>query len=116
MMTSMSTRRSLVVLVLALAWACWIAPAAAAEKRILSPIIHVDRDKGYIMVSGDSGVITVEASKEAKPHLSKLPPSGMINLVVEVRKGKHPLLKTWKVARGDTTCPYFNGKACKGTR
>ena len=60
----------------------WVDLAFAKEKSILSPIIHVNKQKGFIVVSTDSGVIGVEVSKEAKRHLGKLPISGMIDLVV----------------------------------
>ena len=49
----------------------------------------------------------------AKPHLEKLPVSGMIDIVVEMRDGNTPLLKTWKVAGGESSCRQFDGKTCK---
>ena len=91
----------------------WVDLAFAKEKSILSPIIHVNKQKGFIVVSTDSGVIGVEVSKEAKPHLGKLPISGMIDLVVEIRKGKPPFLKSWKVVAGESACKHFDGKRCR---
>ncbi len=91
----------------------WVDLAFAKEKSILSPIIHVDKQKGFIVVSTDSGVIGVEVSKEAKRHLGKLPISGMIDLVVEIRKGKPPFLKSWKVVAGESACKHFDGKRCR---
>ncbi len=102
-----------VLLVTALACLSWIGAAAAAEKSIYSPIIDVDKEKGFLFVSGDSGIVVVEASEAAKPHLGKLPISGMIDIVVELREGKPPLLKTWKVAGGESACKQFDGKDCK---
>jgi len=102
-----------VLLVTALACLSWIGAAAAAEKSIYSPIIDVDQEKGFLFVSGDSGIVVVEASEAAKPHLGKLPISGMIDIVVELREGKPPLLKTWKVAGGESACKHFDGKDCK---
>ncbi len=87
--------------------------AFAKEKSILSPNIHVDKQKGFIVGSTDSGVIGVEVSKEAKRHLGKLPISGMIDLVVEIRKGKPPFLKSWKVVAGESACKHFDGKRCR---
>ena len=87
--------------------------AGAEDKSIFSPIIDVDKDKGFLFVSSDSGILIVEASEEAKPHLGKLPISGMIDIVVELRPGKPPLLKTWKVAGGESSCKVFDGKTCK---
>jgi hypothetical protein len=87
--------------------------ASAEEKSIFSPIIHVDKEKGYIVVSSDGKVFAVEVDENAKPHLEKLPVSGMIDMVVEVRPGTTPLLKRWKVAGGESSCKQFDGKTCK---
>lgn len=91
------------------------APAStlAAEKSIFSPIIDIDLERGFLFVSSDAGIVVVEASEEAKPHLKKLPIAGMIDIVVELRQGKPPLLKTWKVAGGESECKIFDGKTCK---
>jgi hypothetical protein len=88
-------------------------PAAAEDKSIFSPLIHVDKEQGYIIVSADGKVFPVQASDAAKPHLDKLPVSGMIDIVVELRQGGPPLLKTWKVAGGESACKVFDGKSCK---
>jgi len=105
--------RCKLVIVTALLCLSWIGPVAAEEKSIFSPIIDVDKEKGFLFVSGDSGIVIVEASAEAKPHLDKLPISGMIDIVVEIRPGKPPLLKTWKVAGGESACKHFDGKTCQ---
>jgi hypothetical protein len=91
----------------------WVDSAAAEDKSIYSPIILVDKQKGYILVSSDAGVIAVEASDAAKPHLGKLPPSGMIDIVVELRPGNPPLLKSWKLAAGESECKHFDGQTCR---
>ena len=113
MMITLPMLRSSALFFIAFAIPCWIGTAAAADRTITSPILHVDKDKGAIMVSGDAGVVTVDVTKAAKPHLNELPASGMISLVVEVRPGKHPLLKAWKVTRGESSCKNFNGQSCK---
>lgn len=89
------------------------AASAGEERSIFSPIIHVDPEKGILVVSVDGAVIAVEAIPEAKPHLSKLPVGGMIDVVVEVRSSQPPLLKGWKVAAGESACKHFDGKDCK---
>lgn len=102
-----------VLLVAALAWLCWSGPAAAEEKSIYSPIIDVDTARGFIFVSSDAGIVIIEVPEAAKPHLGKLPVSGMIDVVVEWRgKGKPALLKSWKVAAGESACKVFDGKSC----
>ncbi|MBI4402183.1 MAG: hypothetical protein HY581_11195 [Nitrospirae bacterium] len=113
MRTSTPLTRLSVLLVAALTCLSWIGEAAAEEKSIFSPIIHVDKEKGYIVVSSDSGIIGVEVSEAAKPHLDKLPISGMIDIVVELRPGNAPLLKSWKVAGGESACKHFDGTTCK---
>ena len=87
--------------------------AVAEEKSIFSPIIHVDKEKGFIVVSADAKVFPVEVGEAAKPHLDKLPVSGMIDMVVELRPGANPLLKKWKLAGGESSCKEFDGKTCK---
>jgi hypothetical protein len=90
-----------------------LSAASAEDKSIYSPLIHVDKEKGYIVVSVDGSVIAVEASEAAKPHLARLPPSGMIDIVVELRPGNPPLLKTWKLMAGESDCKHFDGKTCR---
>lgn len=86
----------------------------AEDRSIYSPIIHVNPEKGWIVVSADGKVFAVEASEAAKPHLSKLPPAGMIDIVVEIRgPDKLPLLKKWKLASGESNCMVFDGTSCK---
>jgi hypothetical protein len=91
----------------------WTHPAAAEDKSIYSPIIFVDKEKGYIVVSNSGAVFGVEVPEAAKPHLDKLPVSGMLDIVMEMRPGNAPLLKSWKLAAGDSACKVFDGQKCK---
>lgn len=100
-------------LVAMLAVFLWVVPASAEDKSFYSPIIHVDKEKGFIVVSSSGKVFPVEVPEIAKPHLEKLPVSGMIDIVVEMRADNVPLLKTWKVAGGESSCKQFDGKTCK---
>ncbi|CAE6726599.1 MAG: hypothetical protein H8K06_01125 [Nitrospira sp.] len=86
---------------------------AAAEKSYYSPIINVDVDNGRILISTLGAVFWVEVPEEAKAHIEKLPQSGLVDIVVETREGQPPMLKTWKVKSGESTCLYFDGKVCK---
>jgi hypothetical protein len=90
-----------------------IAPASAEEKSIYSPIIQIDKEKGWLVVSSNGAVFAVEASAAAKQHLDKLPASGMIDIVVETRPDGPPILKSWKLAAGESSCKTFDGKTCK---
>ncbi len=93
---------------------CLAGPAVAETKSIFSPIIDVDVERGFLFVSTDSGILIVQASEAARPHLGKLPVMGMIDVVVEMKKGKNvALLKSWKLVGGESSCKIFDGKQCK---
>lgn len=86
----------------------------AVEKSFYSPIIYVDTEKGLVVISTHSGVIAVQATEAAKPHLDQLPVNGMIDITV-VHRGadKLPLIKSWTVAAGESRCKHFDGNTCK---
>jgi hypothetical protein len=89
-------------------------PAYAEDKSFYSPVIRVDLENHRILISTLGSVFWIDAQPEAKPHIEKLPISGLVDFVVEMRTdGQAPLLKTWKVKSGESTCMYFNGKECK---
>lgn len=86
----------------------------AEDKSFYSPVIHIDKEHNRILISQLGGVFYIEAPEAAQPHIEKLPISGLVDFVVEMRgDGKMPLIKTWKVKSGDSACMYFNGKECK---
>jgi hypothetical protein len=86
----------------------------AEEKSFYSPIISVDGENHRILISTFGSVFWIDVPDAAKPHLEKLPISGLADFVVEMREnGQAPLLKTWKVKSGETSCTYFDGKTCK---
>lgn len=86
---------------------------SAAEKSYYSPIINVDAENSRILISTLGAVFWVDVPEEARPHIEKLPQSGLVDIVVETREGQPPMLKTWKVKSGESTCLYFDGKVCK---
>lgn len=92
-------------------------PAArvlAEDRSFYSPVIYIDTEKNQILISTSGRVFYVEVPEAAKPHMDKLPISGLVDFVVEMRgDDKLPLIKTWKVKSGESTCMYFNGKECK---
>ena len=91
-----------------------VAGAAGAEERsYYSPIIYVDVEKGFIVISNSGAVFGVEVEPDAKQHLTKLPQSGLIDIVVEIRPNNAPLVKRWKLASGESSCKIFDGKTCK---
>lgn len=94
-----------------------ILPAVAVfgeDRSFYSPVIYIDTEKSQILISTSATVFYIEVPDEAKPHMEKLPISGLVDFVVEMRgEDKLPLIKTWKVKSGESTCMYFNGKECK---
>jgi hypothetical protein len=92
----------------------WAPLVGAEERSFYSPIIAVDREKGWIIISDSGAVFAVEAPEAAKPHLGELPEmGGMIDVVVDTRDGKPPLIRTWKVTAGESSCKHFDGKGCR---
>ncbi len=89
-------------------------PSFAEEKSFYSPVIQVDKESHRILISTFGSVFWIDVPDAAKPHIEKLPISGLADFVVEMREnGQAPMLKTWKVKSGESTCMYFNGKECK---
>ena len=89
-------------------------PSIAEDKSFYSPVISVDRENYRILISTFGSVFWIDVPEAAKPHIEKLPVSGLVDFVVEMREnGQAPLLKTWKVKSGETSCIYFDGKTCK---
>ena len=86
----------------------------AEEKSFYSPVIRVDTESHRVLISTLGSVFWIDVPDAAKPHFEKLPISGLVDFVVEMREnGQAPLLKTWKVKSGETNCTYFDGKTCK---
>jgi hypothetical protein len=91
-----------------------VPPSFAEEKSFYSPVISVDRESHRILISTLGSVFYIDVPEAAQPHMEKLPISGLVDFVVEMRgDGQMPLIKTWKVKSGESTCMYFNGKECK---
>jgi hypothetical protein len=91
-----------------------IHPSFAEDRSFYSPVIRVDTESHRIMISTFGSVFWIDVPDAAKPHIEKLPISGLADFVVEMREnGQAPLLKTWKVKSGETNCTYFDGKICK---
>src|SRR5438128_1056123 len=71
-------------------------PASAEDKSFYSPVIHIDKENNRVLISTLGSVFYVELPEAAKPHIEKLPISGLVDFVVEMRgDGKPPLVKTW---------------------
>ena len=89
-------------------------PTFAEDKSFYSPVIQVDVDTYRVLISTLGAVFWIDVPETAKPHIEKLPISGLVDFVVEMREnGQAPLLKTWKVKSGNTSCLHFDGKTCR---
>lgn len=85
------------------------------EGSFYSPVIRVVPDRGFILINSGSGILWLKASEAAMPHISKLPVGGLIDIVVEFQgKPNPPIIKSWKLASGDSTCRVFDGTQCVG--
>ena len=100
-------------LILSLGFSMLPGDTSAAEKSYYSPIINIDVDNSRILISTLGAVFWVEVPEAGCPHMEKLPQSGLVDIVVETREGQPPLLKSWKVKSGESTCLHFDGKTCK---
>ncbi|MDH4096892.1 MAG: hypothetical protein OEU87_01135 [Nitrospira sp.] len=86
----------------------------AVDKSFYSPVIHIDVENHRILISQLGGVFYIDVPEIARPHMEKLPISGLVDFVVDWKSDDQmPVLKTWKVKSGESTCLYFNGKECK---
>jgi hypothetical protein len=86
----------------------------AEDKSFYSPVIYVDVENHRILISQLGGVFYIDVPDIARPHMEKLPVSGLVDFVVDWKGDEHmPVIKTWKVKSGESTCMYFNGKECK---
>lgn len=89
-------------------------PSFAEDKSFYSPVIQVDLDTHRVLISTLGGVFWIDVPETAKPHIGKLPISGLVDFVVEMRTAEQaPLLKTWKIKSGETSCMHFDGKTCR---
>lgn len=90
------------------------AQSQAEDQSYYSPVIHIDTENHRILISKLGGVFYIDVPDAARPHMDKLPLSGLVDFVVEMRgEGEMPLIKTWKVKSGESACMFFNGKECK---
>ncbi|HSN03396.1 MAG TPA: hypothetical protein VLS44_00330 [Nitrospira sp.] len=86
----------------------------AEDKSFYSPVIHIDVENHRILISKLGGVFYIDVPEAGRPHMEKLPVSGLVDFVVEWKgEDQMPVIKTWKVKSGESTCMYFNGKECK---
>ncbi len=89
------------------------AEASPKLKSYYSPIVRLEANKGYFLITTNSGIQWVQVEDSAKEHLKTLEVGDMIDVVVQLRpEPAPPLLKTWKLARSGSPCTVFNGQTC----
>ncbi len=89
-------------------------PSFAEDKSFYSPIIYVDAENHRILISTLGSVFYIDVPEAARPHMEKLQVSSLVDFVVEMRgNDQMPVIKTWKVKSGESSCKYFDGKECK---
>ena len=60
-------------------------PVLAEDRSFYSPVIYIDTEKSQILISTSATVFYIEVPDAAKPHMEKLPISGLVDFVVEMR-------------------------------
>jgi len=90
------------------------ADASTTIKSYYSPIVRLEPEKGYLLVTTGSGIQWIQVDDAAKPHLKTLAVGDMIDVVVQLRPDNvPPLLISWKLARSSSPCKIFDGKTCR---
>lgn len=83
-------------------------------KSYYSPVIRVEAEKGFFLITADSGILWVQVDDGAKTHLKTVAVGDMIDVVVQYRPDNlPPLLQSWKLARSESPCKIFDGKTCR---
>ena len=90
-----------------------LAEASNTEKSYYSPIVRLEPEKGFFLITTDSGIQWIQVAEPVKTHLKTLAVGDMIDVVIEFRPDNiPPLLKSWKLARSASPCKVFNGTDC----
>jgi hypothetical protein len=83
------------------------------EGSFYSPVIRVVPENGFLLINSGNGILWVKATREAMPHLAKLPVGGLIDVVVVFQgQPNPPIIKSWKLASGNSDCDIFDGARC----
>ncbi len=83
------------------------------EKAVYGTVIAIDPEAKTLKLIGTDGVmLDVVAEDKAAKHLDKIPLNSLIDLIVEMRAGAPPVVKSWKMAQAKSPCRVFDGKMC----
>jgi len=107
------TNSLFVIALLFLTSAPVFAEASTSLKSYYSPIVRLEADKGYFLITTNSGIQWIQVEDAVKEHLKTLEVGDMIDVVVELRPDPvPPLLKSWKLARSASPCKVLKEQTC----
>lgn len=82
-------------------------------KSYYSPIVRLEPEKGFLLITTDSGILWIQVEESVKPHIETLGVGDMIDVTVQFRPDNlPPILLKWKLARSESPCKIFDGKTC----
>jgi hypothetical protein len=88
-------------------------PTSEKEKSYYGTVIAIDSNtKTVKLVTNDGVMVDLAAEDKAAKHLDKIPLNSLIDVIVEMREGAPPLVKSWKMAQAKSPCRIFDGKMC----
>jgi hypothetical protein len=91
----------------------WVGTGFAEERAYLGTVIQVDTKSRVLkVISTDGAMLEVLADGKAAEHLDQIPLNSLIDLVVEVKPGSKPRIKSWKMAQAQSPCRIFDGSNC----
>ena len=104
---------ALTLLILVIIPSFTLAQKPGDVKSYYSPIIRLEPDKGFLLITADSGILWVQVEDHAKGHLSGLGVGDMIDVTIQFRPDNlPPILLRWKLAQSASACKVFDGKSC----
>jgi hypothetical protein len=113
-MSSFGINTFLALGLLAVTSAPIFAEATTSLKSYYSPIVRLEPDKGYFLITTNSGIQWVQVEDAVKEHLKTLEVGDMIDVIVELRPDPvPPLLKSWKLARSASPCKVLKDQICR---
>ncbi len=83
-------------------------------KSYYSPIVRIEAEKGFFLITTGSGILWIQVAEEVKSHLQTLSLGDMIDVVIQFRPDNlPPILVSWKLARSESPCKIYDGKSCR---
>ena len=90
-----------------------VGTGSAEERAYFGTVIEVDTKSRVLkVISTDGAMLEVLADGKAAEHLDKIPLNSLIDLMVEVKSGSKPRIKSWKMAQAQSPCRIFDGSRC----